>query len=219
MQKSKTKQPKPAARASAGPKPQPTKKLNLTDFQTFVCDRVSDLLLRGGHEHDMDNVLCGALGHYYRTMFPRKRMGDCVEQEQKRVTEYIDSRIEEWRTPLIQQWPLLKDHEETEFKGVMQQVFARWNRELWTQLEEFMVQAGSDDKRLLHEVLERWNGGSYRIHDDDYEVGLANYFAAEASDPHTYFKVPDRISGLVQAYITLLLGGKDGKDKPAEDAA
>ena len=210
---------KPAARASAEPKPQPTKELNLTDFQTFVCDRVSDLLLRGGHEHDMDNVLCGALGHYYRTMFPRKKMGDCVEQEQKRVTEYIDSRIEDWRTPLVQQWPLLKDREETEFKGVVEGVFARWNHELRTQLDDFMVQAGSDDKRLLHEVLERWNGGSNRIYDDDCEAGLANYFAAEAGDPHTYFKVPDRISGLVQAYITLLLGGKDGKGKPAEDAA
>lgn len=60
------------------PTPQPKSELKLTEFQTFVCDQVGDLILNGGHENDLTNLLYAAIGHYYRTMFPRKKMKDCA---------------------------------------------------------------------------------------------------------------------------------------------
>jgi hypothetical protein len=204
---------KPAARASAQPKPE----LKLTDFQTFVCDRVADLLLRGGHEHDLDNLIYAAAGHHYRTVFPASRMHETAEQEQKRTTEFIESHIESWRARLMHEWPAPEDKKEPEPKGVLQKIFAGWNWELRNDVEEFMNEAGAVDKRLLHEVLEHWD--SRRQLDPEHDAGatLANCFASEADNPNTYFRVPDRIRDLVEGYVALLLNGVDAKAKP--DAA
>jgi hypothetical protein len=45
--------------------PQLKSELKLTEFQTFVCDHVGDLMLNSGHEIDLINLLYAAMGHYY----------------------------------------------------------------------------------------------------------------------------------------------------------
>jgi hypothetical protein len=124
---------KPAA-AKADRKPQPTpalkSELKLTEFQTFVCDHVGDLILNGGHENELTNLLYAAMGHYFRTLFPRKSIGDCVQQEQDRVTKFIENNIDDWERKLARQWPAPQETKpEPDAKGAVERVYATLRRD------------------------------------------------------------------------------------------
>src|SRR5258708_36812123 len=161
-------------------------------------------MLRGGHAYDLETLLGAAIGHYYRTMFPRTRMGDCTEQEKERVTKYIDEHLDDWRTKLAREWPRPEDPKQVEPKGVMERVYAFWNSDLRTHLDGFMDEPGSDDKRLLPDILMDWATTKLPADRDDPRAVLATAFASAVDEAHVYFKVPSSIKDLVDAHIRIL---------------
>jgi len=202
--------------APANRKPQVAPEPKLSEFQELVCETVGDLILRGGHEDEINKILDAAIGHYYRRMFPRSKMGDCPQQETDRVNKFIEDRYDDWHRKLAREWPApaqVKD--EPPLKGVVARVYATLRTDLQERLDDFMSEAGADDKYLLRDILMDWEGGKLPADYEDPEANLATAFMYRINDAHTYFKVPDKIKDLVESYIRLLLEAQEPKPQSA----
>jgi hypothetical protein len=70
------------------------------------------------------------MGHYFRTMFPRKTIGDCIQQEQDRATKFIENSIDDWETKLTRQWPAPQEKAEPEAKNAIERVYATLRKDL-----------------------------------------------------------------------------------------
>src|SRR5688572_16269199 len=64
----------------------------LTPFQEQACDLAGDLILRGGHENDVENLLAALMGHWWNRQFH----GKGIPKEEEQVQQFIDKQWHHW---------------------------------------------------------------------------------------------------------------------------
>ncbi|MGI8745979.1 MAG: hypothetical protein ACR2NN_26045 [Bryobacteraceae bacterium] len=181
-------------------KPQSVPGRELTETQQTACDLAADLIINGGDEDDVHQLLWGILGHNFRRRFPGWP-SDPAERD-KKAEDHILALKGRWYAKLAKQWsePIARRKRPIpNTVGEMARDNARRRLER-VFYEDYVGGAPTEDVYLLQEILE-----------DAYGSGksLPDAFAYKIGADHTWVKVPDEHVKRVEQFIELVKGQAD----------
>jgi hypothetical protein len=195
----------PLPPATVDPQPRP-----LTNIQELVCHLAADLVMNGGHESDVTNLLRATIGHSLHLWFP--------ESDDWHLGR-IKRDLPDWLRRISRHWPAKNktDPEEELPKTVSEMARANLRRQLRSHFESFLGGARVQDLYLLDNVLMDFDNGGAGADADTAESPLAEAFMLALDSDDTYVKVPsERIEAVEQ-----FLGKLDAEEnhEPAEPAS
>ncbi len=173
-----------------------TFKRELTDFQLLVCDLAGDIILNGGHQDDVHNLIFAAMGHSYRLRFGMSKGSP---------DEYLGNLHQDWIQKISRHWPEERpEPKEEKPKTVSEMVRTHLRDGLRSNFEWFLGSARMHELYLLWAVLQNFEGVTHGPESERAESVLALAFAYEIDSDSTYVKVSrDRVK-LVEQYVGLL---------------
>jgi hypothetical protein len=172
--------------------PAPVVPQALTDFQETVCNLAADLILNGGAEADVANLLRATIGHSLNLRFP-----ECGCYSEDRIK--LD--LPEWLKMLSRYWPAKTQRKHPLPTTVSEMVRANLRGNLGEKFDEFMSAARMHELYLMLEVLDSFDSITGGPDDEAAESVLAEAFMRQIESDHTYVKVlSDRVH-LVEDFL------------------
>lgn len=172
----------------------------LTELQEQVCDLAGDLIVNGGHEDDVDELLFAVMAHFWRRRFPDYPRSQ--EEREKNAVDFAEKHRASWLKRLARHWPEEPTPRAVEPlpQTVSEMVRANDRGVLKERFEDFMREVeGLADIHLLSDVLNDWSGGNNQ---------LPEAFAYQIGRSDTYVKVPQAYLEQVQKLVQVLTEGK-----------
>ncbi|MGI8746556.1 MAG: hypothetical protein ACR2NN_29065 [Bryobacteraceae bacterium] len=207
MPQTKLKTPAPDKAPKAQPETSVVKKpqsevpgLNLTETQQTVCDIAADLIINGGDEDDVHQLLWGILGHNFRRQFPGWP-SDPAERD-KKAEDHILALKPRWYAALAKQWPEPIARRKRPIPNTVAEMARDNARRRLERLfyEDYVGGAPTEDVYLLQEILEDAYGSG---------MSLPDAFAYEIGADDTWVKVPREHVKRVEQFIKLVKGQAD----------
>lgn len=162
----------------------------LTDFQEHVCNCCADLVLNGGDEDDVSNLLRAVIGHSLHLRWPGY---DTCHRSAEDVPD--------WRKRLARYWPkkIEPDHELP--KTVTEMLRANLRGALGDKFTSFLARARMHEIYLLNDVLGNFESEGSDPLDKNAESMLARAFLQELRTDYSYLKVPDDHVEAVEEFL------------------
>ena len=180
----------------------------LTDFQETVCNLAADLILNGGTEANVSNLLHATPGHSLQLRF---------QDHDSWREDHIERDLPEWQRRISRYWPAKADPVEPEHElpnTVTGMLRANLRGKLEEKFTEFLAKSRMHELYLMCGVLENFEQNSGGPDNDKAESALAEAFAYELASDDTYVKVPrDRVA-LVEDFLATMDSIPD-VDEPA----
>jgi hypothetical protein len=179
-----------ASPAVAAPRP-------LTDFQETVCNLAADLILNGGAEANIANLLRATIGHSLSLQFPEFDAWHC---------ERIAKVLPDWTKRISRFWPTKAEPAgpgqlPNTVTGMLR---ANLRGKIEEQLATFLAKARMQELHLMHDVLENFENSAGGSGDESAESALAEAFMYELDSDDTYVKVPrDRVEAVEEFLETI----------------
>ncbi|MEP7355370.1 MAG: hypothetical protein ABI824_19235 [Acidobacteriota bacterium] len=192
----------------AVPAAKPTREL--TEIQEVLADYCGQMILRGGREKPIENLLIACLGYECR------EFGNEFQQDE--IEKYIDTRIGKWRGQLEASWSAKPSSEtgeaEPDRSTISKRIRADAREYLRDELLRFSREATPEEIHLMTTVMSDWSNNQSVPSDNlnRYEIGLGyafEYTFGEGLDH--YIRVPDTHWDLVKEYLKLLDGKRVGE--------
>jgi hypothetical protein len=165
---------------------------SLTDFQETVCNLAADLILNGGAEEDVANLLRATIGHSLHLQFPEFDAWIC---------ERVAKDLPGWTKRISHLWPARSEPVESEQlpNTVTEMLRANLRGRIEEDFATFLAKARMHELHLMHDVLENFENSAGLSDNDSAESALAEAFMYELDSDDTYVKVPrDRVEAVEQ---------------------
>jgi hypothetical protein len=188
------------AAAAATPPPRP-----LTNLQALIADEVADMLTRGGHEDEINDLLWAALGHKCRKQW--SVFFDDVEKVDGLVRKFTPQEVAGSKAELEAEWrrnSRAPTEETTEPATASQRIRARLVNQMRERFESFVMDGNPMEHWVLSEILlthQCANRGSFE--GDELPLAMAMTEQMEGIT-REFIRIPDGIRSEVERYVTLL---------------
>jgi hypothetical protein len=153
----------------------------LTDFQETVCNLAADLILRGGMDEDVANLLRATIGHSLHLQWPRF---DAFK------ADHIANDLPEWQQRIARHWPEKKDPQDALPTTVTEMLRANLRGKLEELFVRFLAKSRMHELYLMNAVLENFDGNARGPDITNAESVLAEALMSELSSDDSYLKVP-----------------------------
>lgn len=174
---------------------------SLTPIQEQLAHLAGDMILNPAHGADVDRLLRGAMGHYWRS-----RSADVTSNEAEQgVKAFIQNHLEDWRLSLIQSWPAPQpDGSKAEPTNISELIRQNFRGELTDHFTYFLGNATPEEIRFLNGVLNDWlSGAGHSLSAPQLEI--ANSFEREIGRGVRWVRVPSRaLRDKVVGFLSLL---------------
>src|ERR1700676_181778 len=165
----------------------------LTDFQEHVCNLCADMILNGGDEDDVSNLLRAVIGHGLHLRRPEYNACHRIEQD-----------LTDFRKRLARYWPKKIEPEHELPKTVTEMLRANLRGSLERNFGDFVARARMHEIYLLNDVLVNFDSEGSCIGDESAESMLARAFLRELKTDYSYLKVPDDHVEAVEEFLKTL---------------
>ena len=162
----------------------------VTDFQEIVCNLCADMILNGGDEVDVSNLLRATIGHSLHLRFPEFNACHRAERD-----------LPDWRKRLARYWPKKIEPEHELPKTVTEMLRANLRGALENKFTEFLARARMHEIYLLNDVLGNFESEGGAVDDRVAESMLARAFLEELNTDYSYMKVPDDHVEAVEEFL------------------
>lgn len=183
---------KPAAKPTADAPP-------LAAIQEHLAHLVGDMILNAAHGADVDRLLRGAMGHYWRL-----QSADLAPNEAEQgVKAFIQKHLDDWRLSLVQSWPAPQpDGSEAEPTNISELIRQNFRGELKDHFAYFLSNAPPEEIRFLNGVLNDWLSEAGSLNSPQLEI--ANSFEREIGRGVRWVRVPRDLRDKVVEFISLM---------------
>lgn len=204
--------------AAPQPKPQPTPAAVkpaiaplLSDFQENLAMLIGDMIVHGGRQEHVDQLLDVAIRHQQSQQFGKK-MGLKTEASDE---PHIYRKLEQWRMALTQSWCLRWSRipcegikvEKTPVNTFADRVEENIREQLWDAFESFLHRGTALEMWLLHEILViHENRAPIQPSSENFEQPtLPDVFMSVLNDDSRFIKVPKELREATSLYVASLL--------------
>jgi len=165
----------------------------------------ADLIMNGGHEADISNLLRAASGHLIYLQFPRR---DDWRDER------IANDLPDWLEQISRHWPMKNESQHQPPKTASELARANIRANLRRSFECFLGFSKLHDLYLLEHILQEVDGRSRGVCDEAAESILAEAFMQVLDSDNTYVKVPAGDIEAVEEFLKTLSEGAYLKPEP-----
>jgi hypothetical protein len=169
----------------------------LTDFQETVCNLAADLILNGGAEANIANLLRATIGHSLSLQFQEFDAWHC---------ENIAKVLPDWTKRISRFSPTKSGPAEPGQlpKTVNEMLRANLRGKIEREFAVFLAQARMQELHLMHDVLENFENSAGGSGNESAESALAEAFIYELDSDDAYVKVPREHVEAVEEFLKKL---------------
>jgi hypothetical protein len=182
----------------------------LSRTHELIVDAVTTMLSSGGHPGDVDSLLYAAMAHTRRRTYGGAGLDDQKELD-KRVSDFVHDKREDWKHDLVAAWRKNKREETGAFepKSITDRIRFNVRESLIGEFDSFMGDASPEEQRFMLGVFNGYFSNHHPAEHGSAELFIAQAFEYQLGRDHCYLRVPEHMVDQVQKYVDALRAIED----------